>query len=133
MEMKYLKDAARLLNRDYVNRRGLDLSIDLLCVSVGQKAAELPAIKIGGLKKNSADRPSAGKVDSNRADRPKALLLFDPETHSTSIERSKPLLLTQSLSKSLEALLMYFISVQISLISIGLISKGAVFVGPICR
>ena len=27
---------------------------------------------------------------------------------------------------------MYFISVQSTLISIGLISKGAVFVGPIC-
>ena len=53
-------------------------------------------------------------------------------THSTSVERSKPHLLTQALFKSLEALLMYFISVQIILISIGSISKGAVFVGPIC-
>ena len=43
------------------------------------------------------------------------------ETHSTSLERSKPLLLTQSLFKSLEALLMYLISVHNSLISIVLI------------
>ena len=41
-------------------------------------------------------------------------------------------MLTQTLSKSLAALLVYFISVQSNLISIGFISKGAVFVGPIC-
>ena len=35
MEMKYIKKAARLLNRDYVNRRGLDLSKEVLWVSVG--------------------------------------------------------------------------------------------------
>ena len=58
--------------------------------------------------------------------------LWPTETHSTSFERSKPLLLTQYLSKSLEALSIYFISVQSTLISIGLISKCAVFVGPIC-
>ena len=55
------------------------------------------------------------------------------ETHSTSLERSKPPLLTQALSKSLEALLMYFISIQSTLISIVFISKGAVFVGHICN
>ena len=58
--------------------------------------------------------------------------LWPTETHSTSLERSKPPLLTQALFKSLEALLMYFISVQSTLISIVFISKGAVFVGPIC-
>ena len=52
--------------------------------------------------------------------------------NSTSLEKSKPSLLTQILSKSLAALLMYFISFQNTLISIGFISKGAVFVGPIC-
>ena len=45
MEIKYVKSAARLLIRDWVNRRGLDLSKEVLWVSVGQKAAELPAIK----------------------------------------------------------------------------------------
>ena len=43
------------------------------------------------------------------------------------------LFLTQSLSKSLEALLMYFIPIQSTLISIVFISKGAVFVGPLCK
>ena len=59
--------------------------------------------------------------------------LWPTETQSTSIKRSKPPLLTQALFKSLEALLMYFISIQSTLISIVFISKGAVFVGPLCR
>ena len=59
-------------------------------------------------------------------------VLWPTKTHSTSLERSKPLLLTQTLSQSLAALLVYFISIQSTLISIGFISKGAVFVGPIC-
>ena len=94
------------MNIDCVNKRGLDLYKEVLWVSVGQRAAELSAIKVGGLKKNSAERPSAGEAGS---------------------------LLTQALSKSLEALLMYFISIQSTLISIMFISKGAVFVGPLCR
>ena len=56
MEIKYLKSAATLLDRDYVNRRGLDLSKEVLWVSVGQRAAELPAVKVEG-KKNSASWP----------------------------------------------------------------------------
>ena len=43
--MKCPENAARLLDRDYVNRRGLDLSKELLWVSVGQGAAEILAIK----------------------------------------------------------------------------------------
>ena len=35
--MKYIKSAARLLNRDCVNRGGLDLSKELLWVSVGNR------------------------------------------------------------------------------------------------
>ena len=35
MEIAYLKSAARLLNRDWANRTGLDLSRELLWVSVG--------------------------------------------------------------------------------------------------
>ena len=36
VEIKYLKSVARLLNRVYVNRRGLDLSKQVLWVSLGQ-------------------------------------------------------------------------------------------------
>ena len=54
MVTKHHKSAARLLNRDCVNRRGLDLSKEVLWVSVCQRAAKLPAGKFGGLKKNSA-------------------------------------------------------------------------------
>ena len=61
MEMNYLKNAARLLDRVYVNKRGLELSIEVLWVSVGQRAAELRAVKVGD-QKNSAARPSAGEA-----------------------------------------------------------------------
>ena len=53
MEIKYIKSAARLLDRNCVNKGGLDLSKEVPWVSVGQRAAELPAIKVGSLKKNS--------------------------------------------------------------------------------
>ena len=49
--MKYPKSTARLLNKDYVNRRGLDLSKELLWVSVGQRAADLQSVKVRGQKK----------------------------------------------------------------------------------
>ena len=48
MEMKYIKSAARVLNRDCVNKGGLDLSKNVLWVSVGQGAAELQVVKVGG-------------------------------------------------------------------------------------
>ena len=44
---KYLKSAARLLYRDYVNRVGLDTSKEVQWVSVAQRTAELPFIKVG--------------------------------------------------------------------------------------
>ena len=47
MDIKYSKSTARLFNKDYINRVGLDLSKEVLWVSVGQGAAELPAIKVG--------------------------------------------------------------------------------------
>ena len=50
-EMKYVKSAARLLDRNCVNKKGLDLSKEVLWVSVGQRAAELQAFKVGGKKK----------------------------------------------------------------------------------
>ena len=104
----YTKSAARLLNRVWVNKRGLDLSKEVLWVFVGQRTAELPAIKVGGLKKIL---PS-GRVRTQFACARKiGRILFQPltlmagssvalwptETTSTSLERSKPLLLTKSL------------------------------------
>ena len=48
--MKYVKSAATLLNRNCVNKEGLDLSKEILWVSVGQRAAEVPAVNVGGQK-----------------------------------------------------------------------------------
>ena len=47
-EIKCIKSAARLLNINCVNNRALDLSKEVLWVSVGQRAAELWAVKVGG-------------------------------------------------------------------------------------
>ena len=51
MGIEYLKSPARLLNRDYVNKGDLVLFKKVLLVSVGQRGAVLPAVKVGGLKK----------------------------------------------------------------------------------
>ena len=51
MDIKYIKSAFRLLDKDCVNKRGLYLLKEVLWVSVGQRAAELPAIKVGSQKK----------------------------------------------------------------------------------
>ena len=48
--IRYVKSAPRLLNRNCVNKGGLDLSKEVLWVSVGQRAAELQAVKVGGQK-----------------------------------------------------------------------------------
>ena len=69
MDIKDIKSAARPLDRDYVNRKGLDLSKKVLWVSLFQRAAELPAIKVGVWKKNSAERPGVGEAGSDRAAR----------------------------------------------------------------
>ena len=50
MEIKCIKRAARLLDIDCVNKGGLDLFKEVLWVSVGQKAAVLKAVKVGGQK-----------------------------------------------------------------------------------
>ena len=50
-EIKYLKSAARPLDRNYFIKGDLDLSEEVLWVSVGQRAAELRAIKVGDQKK----------------------------------------------------------------------------------
>ena len=47
MEIKYTKSAARVLDRNCVHKRGLDLSKEVLWVSVGQSTAELQAVKAG--------------------------------------------------------------------------------------
>ena len=49
MEMKYIISAARLLNRACINRKGLDLSKEVLWGSVGQRAAKIQAVKVGDL------------------------------------------------------------------------------------
>ena len=51
MEIECIKSAARLLNIDCVNKGGLDLSKEVLWASVGQRAAVLQAVKVGGQKK----------------------------------------------------------------------------------
>ena len=63
MEIKYLKSIARLLNRDYVNRRGLDLSKKVLLVCVGQRAAEQE------VKKISSARPGLNQTGLHLAER----------------------------------------------------------------
>ena len=51
MEIECIKSAARLLDKDCINKRGLDLSKEVLQASVGQRAAVLQAVKVGGQKK----------------------------------------------------------------------------------
>ena len=55
--MRYLKSAGRLLDRDYGNREDLDLPNEVLQVFVVQRAAELPAVKVRGQKKNMPFSP----------------------------------------------------------------------------
>ena len=50
MEIRYIKSAVRLLDRDRVNKEGLDLSKEVLWISVGKRAARSKAVKLGGLK-----------------------------------------------------------------------------------
>ena len=63
--MKYIKSAFRLLDIVCANKRGLDHFEEVLWVSINQRAAELPAIKVGGLKKNSDTRPVAANSGSS--------------------------------------------------------------------
>ena len=64
--MKYNDSAFRLLDRVWVNIGGLDLSKEVLWVSVGQRAAELRAVKVGE-KKYSAERPGSNPDHPRRA------------------------------------------------------------------
>ena len=73
MEIKYIESAARVLNRNCVNKRGLDLSKNVLWVSLGQGAADLRAVKVGGLKKIWPFGPArAFRV----GDRPRSRIFF---------------------------------------------------------
>ena len=117
--IKCNKSAARLLDTDCVNKGGLDLTKEVLWVSVGQRAAELWAVKVGSQKNFLPIGPVRSRI--TRAGQIGRIFFWPPtltahssaalwptETHSTSLERSKPLLLTQFLSKSLTALLTSF-------------------------
>ena len=57
MEIKYLESASRLLDRIFVSTGSLDRSKE---ISLGQRTAEVPSIRIGGLTKKPAARPSTG-------------------------------------------------------------------------
>ena len=46
MEIKYIKSAAKVLNKDYFNKEGLDLSKSILWVSIDQGAVDLQAVKV---------------------------------------------------------------------------------------
>ena len=105
MEIKYIKSTARVLNRNCVNKGGLDLSKEVLWVSVGQRAADLRAVKVGDQKKFcwSAHCGRSGFKPGQLAEFffwPPTLkarrfaALWPTEIHSTLLERSKPILLT---------------------------------------
>ena len=66
MEIKYIKSAARVLNRHFFNKGGLDLSKNVLWVSVRQGAADLRAVKIGDQKENLLIGPLRAKRVRNR-------------------------------------------------------------------
>ena len=51
MEMKYNESAARVLTRNCVNKKGLDLSKEVLWVSVGQRTADFRVVKVGDQQK----------------------------------------------------------------------------------
>ena len=59
--IEHIKSIARLLDRDYVNRRGLDLSKEVLWTFVGQGAAELRSVKVGGQNKILLISPARAK------------------------------------------------------------------------
>ena len=48
MEIKYLKSAARVLGRECTSKGGLDLSKEVLWVSLGHRTTKLQAVKVAG-------------------------------------------------------------------------------------
>ena len=69
MGIKYIKSATKVLNRDCVNKGGLDLSKEVLWVSVGQRAADLRAVKDEGQQKILPIGPVRTRFACARADR----------------------------------------------------------------
>ena len=61
MEIKYIKSAVRVLDRNCVNKGGSDLSENVLWVSVHQGAADLRAINVGGQKQILPISPMCAK------------------------------------------------------------------------
>ena len=78
MEKEYLKSLARLLDRDQVNKGGLDLSKKVLWASVGLWAADLRAVKVGGQKKIQPTGPVRTRFARVQADRQN--FFFSPPT-----------------------------------------------------
>ena len=65
MEIKCIKSAARLLDKDCINKGGLDFSKEVLWISVDQRAANLGTVKVGGQKRILRIEPRVGKAGSN--------------------------------------------------------------------
>ena len=98
-EIKCIISAARLFNKDSVNKKGLDLSKEVLWVSKGQRIAVLRAIKVGDPKKIcqlprfEPALPTLGWLAEYFFLPPtltahKTAALWPTQTHSTSLERS---------------------------------------------
>ena len=68
MEIRYIKSTVRLLDRVWVNKGGLDLSKKVLWVFVGQRAADLRAVKVGGQQKILPSGPVRTRFARARAD-----------------------------------------------------------------
>ena len=74
MEIEYIISTVRLLDRVWVNKGGLDLSKKVLWVSVGQRAADLRAVKVGGQQKILPSGPVRTRFARARADRQNFLM-----------------------------------------------------------
>ena len=70
MEKEYIKSAARLLNRDCVNRSNLDLSKEVLWISVicGLQSYQLSKLEV---KKNYAGQPGLSPTCLRRTEQQK--------------------------------------------------------------
>ena len=68
---------------------GLDLSKEVLWISVCQRAAKLPAGKVGGSNKISAMRPGEGESVSNPADLSSKKRFWVPASVNPAISNDK--------------------------------------------
>ena len=74
--MKKNKSTTRLLDRDCINKGGLDLSKVVLWVFVDQGAAELQSVKVGGQNKILPISPAWAKWVRTG---PIGRIFFDPQ------------------------------------------------------